>query len=323
MRLFHHPVLCNYYVTYRCNAACDFCDIWEKPSPYVTRQQVEENLRDLRKLKVKVIDFTGGEPLLHRELADFLLLAKQFGLITTVTTNTLLYPKYGERLRGLVDMLHFSLDSIHEAQHNASRKVDCFGHLQRSIELAWEWGERPDILFTVTPDNLKELPELYREYAEEKGLLVILNPIFSYNDVGETLSASDLKWLRKWTSKPGIYLNKAFLDLREGGGNQIDRPLCRAGSSTVVISPENKLVLPCYHLGVKELPIEGRLAEVYQSTEAQAMIEQEGRLPGCQGCVVNCYMEPSMAVETGRYFWSSLQSTVRYSLEKWVYGANG
>ena len=47
MRLVKHPVLCNYYVTYRCNAKCSFCDIWEKPSPYITLADVEQNLRDL------------------------------------------------------------------------------------------------------------------------------------------------------------------------------------------------------------------------------------------------------------------------------------
>jgi len=68
MRLIKKPVLCNYYVTYRCNAKCDFCDIWEKPSPLITIEDVESNLLDLRKLGVKVIDFTGGEPLLHPRL---------------------------------------------------------------------------------------------------------------------------------------------------------------------------------------------------------------------------------------------------------------
>lgn len=320
MRLFKHPVLCNYYVTYRCNAACSFCDIWEKPSPYVRLPEVESNLRALRKLGVRVIDFTGGEPLLHRELPDFLALAKSMGFITTVTTNALLYPKYGERYRGLVDMLHFSLDSVDEEKHNASRKVNCFAHLQESIQLARSWGERPDILFTVSEDNLHEIPRLYREYVEAKGLLVILNPIFSYNEVGTQLSKPTLKKLREWARKPGIYLNEAFIQLREAGGNRIEDPICRAGSSTIVISPENKLVLPCYHLGLKELPIENNLVQLYRSSQVQQWVAKEGRLPECEGCVINCYMEPSMAVETGRFFWTSLRSTLKYSLEKWVYG---
>ena len=106
MLLVKHPVLCNYYVTYRCNATCDFCDIWEKPSPYVTLLNFTENLVDLKKLKVKVIDFTGGEPLLHKDLSEMLTLAKAEKMITTVTTNCLLYPKRAYELKGKVDMIN-------------------------------------------------------------------------------------------------------------------------------------------------------------------------------------------------------------------------
>ena len=134
MRLINHPILCNYYVTYRCNATCNFCDIWEKPSPYVTLENFRENLRDLKKLGVKVIDFTGGEPLLHRQIDVLLAEAKQAGMITTITTNTLLYPKLAERLKGKIDMLHFSLDSPDEAEHNISRGVKCFDILLESIQ---------------------------------------------------------------------------------------------------------------------------------------------------------------------------------------------
>ncbi|MBC7448812.1 MAG: radical SAM protein, partial [Hymenobacteraceae bacterium] len=90
MRLVHHPVLLNYYVTFRCNAKCAFCDIWEKPSPYVTLEAARRNLRDARRLGVRVADFTGGEPLLHRELADLLRAARAEGMLTTVTTNAML-----------------------------------------------------------------------------------------------------------------------------------------------------------------------------------------------------------------------------------------
>ncbi len=84
------PVLCNYYVTYRCNATCGFCDIWEQPSPMVTLGDARRNLDALRRLGVRVIDFTGGEPLLHTHLHTLLTMAKQRGFLTTVTTNGLL-----------------------------------------------------------------------------------------------------------------------------------------------------------------------------------------------------------------------------------------
>lgn len=318
MRIIRRPVLCNYYVTYRCNATCSFCDIWERPSPYVTPAEVAQNLRDLRLLGVKVVDFTGGEPLLHRQIDELLRLAKDMGFITTLTTNALLYPKWAERLRGLVDMLHFSLDSPHKEEHDASRGVACFDFVLESMAIANRLGERPDILFTVTEDNVHQLSEVYERFSKPNGLVLILNPVFAYNDVatGGSLSESSLQELLRWGRRPGVYLNEGFIGLRRDGGNNVLKPVCKAASTTIVISPENKLVLPCYHLGLQEFSIEGKLQTLYHSAEVQALVKQEGRLPACQGCTINCYMQPSFAVNVNKYFWQALPSTLKYNLMK-------
>lgn len=318
MRLVKHPVLCNYYVTYRCNASCSFCDIWEKPSPYVTLEQAERNFRDLKKLGVSVIDFTGGEPLLHRQLPQLLAMAKSMGFITTVTTNCLLYPKQAEALRGLVDMLHFSLDSPIREEHNASRGVNCFDHVLQSISLAKSLGERPDILFTVFNHNLDQIQQVYDDFCLPNGLVLILNPVFEYNQLAQDsmLSPTQLKALRTWAKQPLVYLNEGFVDLRLQGGNHVDKPICKAGSTTIVISPEDKLVLPCYHLGLEELPINGQLFELWKSPAVQASISMEGKHAACEGCTINCYMQPSFAVELSKYWWAALPSTLKYNAMK-------
>lgn len=318
MRLISHPILCNYYVTYRCNAACDFCDIWEKPSPYITLSEAEQNFVALKKMGVKVIDFTGGEPLLHQKIVELLQLAKSMKFITTLTTNCLLYPKNAEKLRGLVDMLHFSLDSPNKAEHDASRKVACFDFVMKSIEIAKNLGERPDILFTVFENNTHQIAQVYEQISLQNNLILILNPVFAYNDVNirNGLSTKTLENLHTWAKKKNVYLNEAFLQLRKDGGNKTDKPVCRAGSSTVVISPENKLVLPCYHLGIEEIKIENNLYELYYSDKVQQLIKQEGRYPQCEGCVINCYMQPSFTVEMNKYWFAALPSTLKYSLEK-------
>ena len=280
-------------------------------------------MQDLKRLGVKVMDFTGGEPLLHREIDKLLGLAKAMGFITTLTTNGLLYPKWAHRLQGLVDMLHFSLDSPHKEAHDASRGVACFDFVQESVKLATALGEKPDILFTVMEGNVGEIGEVYERFCRPNKLVLILNPIFDYNSIDSAggLSADSLKELKAWGNKPGIYLNGGFIGLREDGGNQIKKPVCKAGSTTVVISPENKLVLPCYHLGLEEFPLEGRLYELYNSTEVQAVIKQEGRLPACQGCVINCYMQPSFATHLSKYFWQALPSTLKYNRLKGTWKA--
>ncbi|WP_426493013.1 radical SAM protein [Hymenobacter sp. 102] len=318
MRFVNHPVLCNYYVTYRCNAKCSFCDIWEKPSPYITLADVEQNLRDLQRLGVSVIDFTGGEPLLHRQIHEFVGLAHDMGFITTLTTNCLLYPKYAERLRGKVDMLHFSLDASEKEVHDKGRGVACFDFVLESIRVARELGERPDILFTVFRANLADLEKVYREITQPNKLMLILNPAFEYNSVetGEQLTAEELDYLSAFGKRPGVYLNEAFIQLRRDGGNHVAAPVCRAASTTLVISPSNELVLPCYHLGEQKFPIDGRLHELYNSSPVQQLAALEGRLPQCEGCTINCYMQPSFAVETSKYFWQALPSTLKYNWEK-------
>jgi MoaA/NifB/PqqE/SkfB family radical SAM enzyme len=319
MRLVSHPVLCNYYVTYRCNASCSFCDIWERPSPYITLENARQNLRDLKKLGVRVVDFTGGEPLLHRQLPELLQEAKQLGLITTITTNALLYPKQAERLHGLVDMLHFSLDSPIAAEHDQSRGVKCFDKVMDSIRIARQLGERPDILFTVFEHNVHQIRQMHEEICLPNNLVLILNPVFEYNavDTGDRFSEEALQKMSWWSRQKNVYLNDAFIQLRRDGGNHVTDPICRAASTTIVISPENKLVLPCYHLGLKDYPIDNDLHALYHSEEVQKLVALEGRLPACEGCAINCYMQPSFAVEMNKYWWKALPSTLKYN---WLKG---
>lgn len=318
MRLIRKPVLCNYYLTYRCNASCSFCDIWERPSPYITLENAEKNFKDLKRLGVKVIDFTGGEPLLHRQIAELLALAKEMKFITTLTTNCLLYPKLAEKLKGKVDMLHFSLDSPIGAEHDKSRNVKCFDFVMQSIEIAKSLGERPDILFTVFEENMHQIAQMYSEISLKNNLILILNPVFDYNsvEIGKGLSEKSLLELKNWAKRKNIYLNEGFIALRLDGGNHIQKPVCKAGSSTIVISPENKLILPCYHLGLEEFEIQDNLFDLYHSEKVQKLIKLEGRHEKCEGCAINCYMQPSFAVEVNKYFWKALPSTLKYNIMK-------
>jgi len=323
MQIPGHPVLCNYYLTYRCNASCSFCDIWEKPSPYASLDNIESNLRDLKKIGVKVVDFTGGEPLLHSKIDEILKLARSMGFITTLTTNCLLYPKKAESIRGLVDMLHFSLDSPEEEEHNRSRGVDCFRFFRESLEISRCLGEQPDVLFTVFKNNLHHIENLWKEYALRQNLMLILNPVFSYNQVetGEAFSGEDLEELRQWGKKKNVFLNEAFLHLREKGGNRVNNPVCKAAGTTVVISPDNHYVLPCYHLGIESLPLQNNLLEVFHSEKAYALRKLEGRLPGCEGCTINCYMQPSFGTSLNRYGWLAAPSAIKYNLKKGTWKA--
>lgn len=314
MLLRKKPTLCNYYLTYRCNAKCSFCDIWEKPSPYADVETIRQNLVALRKTGVKIIDFTGGEPLLHRRIGDVLRMAKEAGFMTTLTTNCLLYPKKAEELKGLVDMLHFSVDSASKEKHDKSRGVACFDAVMESIRIAKSLGERPDLLLTVKPDNLEEIDAVYAQMARPNGLMLILNPIFQYFDDGleSDFSPDQLTELERTGLRKGIYLNRAFIRLRADGGNRNQRPACKAGNVAIVITPENTIALPCYHSSLEAVSAD----KVGNKLTLERASILSGRMPACEGCQINCYMEPSFAVQVNKYWLQSLPSTLNYLIQK-------
>ncbi|MEO8399475.1 MAG: radical SAM protein, partial [Ignavibacteriaceae bacterium] len=252
-------LLCNYYLTYRCNAYCEFCHFGVhenfKNTPYAKLEDFMSNINQLSKLGVKFIDLTGGEPLLHKQINLMAAYAKSLKMQTSITTNGLLYPKFAEKLAGNVDLLHFSLDSPDEEEHNKIRKVDCFKNVLKSIELSKFLGEYPDILFTVTNETYKKLPRMY-EIAEKCDLVLIVNPVFSYFG-NPGLDDEALDFIEEYCEgKINIYLNSAFIKLRRSGGNNINDPSCKAVSRVVVISPNNEIILPCYHFGNEAIKID-------------------------------------------------------------------
>ncbi|MDH7515674.1 MAG: radical SAM protein [Bacteroidota bacterium] len=314
------PILCNYYVTYRCNAACSFCvfgkhDRWND-FPHARKEDVLRNLSALRQAGVWFIDFTGGEPLLHPDIHLFTREASSLGMMTSITTNCLLYPKRARDLQGTVDLLHFSLDSAEASAHNALRGVDCFDAVIRSLEIARSLGERPDILFTATEANIEALPGVY-ELARKYDLLLLINPIFSHIKRQE-LSTENLDYLESFGKKYGVYLNPSFLLLRRQGGNDTRKPLCKAVSRVIVISPENELLLPCFHFQKTKLPLDAGLRNVLNSDARRYHRTMQGRHTFCAGCTVNCYFEPSFAYPVNILSLRSIPSKMRYAYHKYL-----
>lgn len=312
------PILCNYYITERCNAHCAYCDIPNRPRQQTAHDcslsDVATNLPQLKAIGVRFIDFTGGEPLLHPELPAMLKLARQWGFFTSVTTNCLLYPQRAREIAGLVDLLHFSLDSMDAAENDRLRGRHSFASVMTSVSMARMLGEKPDLLFTVTPNNVRAIDKLAR-FAQSQQLILIVNPIFKYHQQ-QPLSPHDLNYLDRFQYQPFVYINRALHQLIRYGGNQRHFPRCRAVTATIVISPKNELLLPCYHHAQLALPIQSNLMQRLGTHEHQAMKAQQGTFPFCDGCTINCYFDPSFLYKLDRFWAWSLISKLKYGLDK-------
>lgn len=348
------PILLHYYITERCNCRCSFCDIWKVPakkSDDARLVDVIQNLRDAKKLGVRFVDFTGGEPLLHDDLPEMLGEAKRIGLKTSITTNCLRYEKRAKELAGLIDFLHFSLDGLSAEQHDAIRGQNSFLSVMNSLDTARRLGEQPDVLFTVNADNIHHL-EPMAEFAQRLGLMLIVNPVFAYGDFLHS-DLRILKQIERFSAAPFVYVNKAFHLLRRRGGNNTKNPRCRVMDSTIVISPDNKVVLPCYHFQQEEVSLDkkviasdsaffaesrGNLLQKISCVFRRSLRglaaarddvssfrnfstwrfyhKNQGRFDFCQGCHLNCYFDPSFHYKADDYFGLSLVAKSRYWWDK-------
>ncbi len=314
------PILVHYYLNYRCNVRCEFCNIWD-PAVFdatimASMDEIAENLTQARSLGVRFVDFTGGEPLLCPHLPQALTVAQELGFRTSVTTNCVLYPKRAGELAGLVDLLHFSLDSFDKAEHNDGRGYDCYDSVMESVDVALSLGEKPDILFTATDRTVSQTEALVR-FVRTKRLMLIINPVFDYFENGG-ISSDGLDHIEKFAWECGVYVNWAFHRLIRAGGNQTDNPRCRAVSSTIVISPDNRLLLPCFHGRDGDVSIDGDLAAARSGEGWHGFQKSEGRLASCQGCTINCYFDPSFLFVLDGYWWRSVLSKAKYAFDKWV-----
>ncbi|MDR2692861.1 MAG: radical SAM protein [Chitinispirillales bacterium] len=311
------PVLLHYYITNRCNARCAFCGIWqEQPKADARLSDVAANLSHARAAGCRFVDFTGGEPLMHPDLPEFLRQAKKAGFITSVTTNCLLFEERVSELAGLIDLLHFSIDADDAELHNKIRGCQSYDKVMRSIDAALANRLYPDLLFTYTEENVDAVEGVWK-LARKKRLLLILDPVFAIWGPDRVAPDAHRKAV-DFAGRRGVYLNRAHLLLRGRGGNRTRDPLCRAVSSTIVITPDDKLTLPCYHHRCASVKIGGNLVEALKAGERLDALKKEGRYAFCEGCHINCYFDPTYQMMSGRFLWESMKGKAKYALTKYL-----
>jgi MoaA/NifB/PqqE/SkfB family radical SAM enzyme len=119
------PILVNFEVTLRCNARCGFCDYWQTPA--ASRGTESQSFADAaRFFNPLMIAFTGGEPLLRRDLEDLVSAVTRAVRVkyTTVLTHGGLLSR--DRARSLwdagINQFNISLDFL-DGRHDTERGI--------------------------------------------------------------------------------------------------------------------------------------------------------------------------------------------------------
>jgi len=119
------PVLVHFEVTLRCNARCGFCDYW-KTDPSAKSNELRSFADAARYFNPMLITFTGGEPLLRRDLEEIVSAvarAVRLTYITLITHGGMLTPERALALwQAGISQFNVSLDYLDE-RHDRARGI--------------------------------------------------------------------------------------------------------------------------------------------------------------------------------------------------------
>jgi MoaA/NifB/PqqE/SkfB family radical SAM enzyme len=110
----YRPVVAQIIPTRRCNLACTYCNEYDRVSDPVPLEEMRRRIDRLADLGTGIITLSGGEPLLHPEVAELVRQIRRRGAIATIITNGyLLTPALIETLNGAgLDSLQISIDNV-------------------------------------------------------------------------------------------------------------------------------------------------------------------------------------------------------------------
>jgi Fe-coproporphyrin III synthase len=156
----------------QCNCRCVMCDIWRiREAKQITPTNLEQQLNAFRKLGVRWVVFSGGEPQLNQEWSCLAQMLRLAGSRVTLLTAGLLLHAQAQMVVDSVDDVIVSLDGP-PAVHNHIRRIPgAFEQMSEGIRALHQL--RPDMPVrarcTVQKENHRSLCEVVQS-AKEIGL---------------------------------------------------------------------------------------------------------------------------------------------------------
>ena len=151
------------YVTEGCNMQCVMCSYRDPLPKELSLAEVQSLGRDLVSHGLKHIVYSGGEPLLRRDLDRICDFFRSVGVRQSLLTNGLLLEKRAD-LAGYFAEIIVSLDGPTAEVHDTIRRTQAFDQILRGISKVRESRDAPEISIrtVVQKANFRLLPDMVR-----------------------------------------------------------------------------------------------------------------------------------------------------------------
>jgi Fe-coproporphyrin III synthase len=182
--------------TRQCNLSCIHCYASAGNKAIPDEMNTGQGMRlieDLSDFGVPVILFSGGEPLLRKDLFDLASYAVKQKIRVALSTNgTLITGEIADALGNIgFAEVGISLDGIGEGNDRMRGKEGAFEKALQGIRNCVKYGIRVSLRLTITGHNHEEIPAIFR-LVEEEGINRVCFYHLAYSGRGKSLREVDV-----------------------------------------------------------------------------------------------------------------------------------
>lgn len=299
-------------VTYRCNARCNMCSRFKRPS----KPEEEISIETIKKLpKMYFTNITGGEPFIREDLKEIVRELYKKSDRIVISTNGFFTDRIIDLCEEFPNVgIRISIEGLEETNNKIRGLDDGFNRGYSTLKKLVEM-KHPDVGFgmTVQDENAKDLVKLYKladELNMEFATASLHNSFYFVENkniihdrlmvagefeklINELLNSnSPKKWFR-------AYFNHGLINYIFGQKRLLP---CDMAFDTFFIDPYGD-VMPCN--GTKEKEIMGNLnkqtwGELWNSEKAENVRDK------VRNCNRNCWMIGSASPAMHKYIWKPI-----------------
>ncbi len=281
------PVTVSLEVTKRCNARCDFCDYWK----ITDRDEMTDFTEVVKRFDPLIVVFTGGEPMLRRDLVPIVRSIKGipgFRYLTLLTHGGFLSePKIVELVEAGINQINISMNYPDQRQDKERGIPGLFEKLERTVPKLVKEGYNVFTFASILMlDNMHDAEPLIR-LAHSWGINIAFS---GYNDMKNgnqahfvteekmqefrSVCARIMKLKRELNN---VITSDYFFQTLPEFYLKRDLPGCKAGKVMIHVTPKG-MVQPC--------------AELPAVSHYRDFVPKHYPGPNCGKCFDACRSEP-------------------------------